>query len=180
MDKTLLRKKLMKVRSEITGRDEKNAIIASRALDLASRFGSVFIYVSMNSEVDTHGIIRSLEQNTKVFVPHTDKSGFMRAVMLPPSANLNETDNYGNIIRSPDSFFDGQAELSFVPLLGFDSDCHRIGYGAGCYDRYFAKFAGGLKVGLAFEEQFCKFEHDLTDIPMDIIITPDRVIRRIK
>ena len=43
MDKTLLRKKLMKVRSEITGRDEKNAIIASRALDLASRFGSVFI-----------------------------------------------------------------------------------------------------------------------------------------
>ncbi len=178
--KNLLRKELLKIRASVAERDEKNALIAEKLFVLAKNFKSVFIYVSMNSEVDTHGIITNLASEKEVFVPYTYANGIMRAARLPSAVDLKATDRFGNVLSSSEHFFDGQAELNVVPLLGFDCECYRIGYGAGCYDRYFEKHSGGLKAGLAFEEQLCEFARVDTDFPMDIIITPARVIRRIK
>ena len=48
-------------------------------------------------------------------------------------------------------------DIVLVPLLAFDGRCHRLGYGAGCYDRAIAALrAGNPRVGvlgIAYAEQ---------------------------
>lgn len=46
-----------------------------------------------------------------------------------------------------------QYDLIIVPLLGFDRDNHRLGRGAGWYDRFLSAQTHARTVGLAFREQ---------------------------
>ena len=69
-------------------------------------------------------------------------------------------------------------DLAIVPLLGFDSECHRIGMGGGYYDRSFA-FTRRLKhiskpflLGFAYEVQRVdKLHSQPWDITLDAIVT---------
>lgn len=67
-------------------------------------------------------------------------------------------------------------DVILVPLLGFDRACHRLGYGAGHYDRTLAALRENhdiLAAGLAFDVQ--RLETDLPveehDQPLDCVIT---------
>ena len=44
-------------------------------------------------------------------------------------------------------------DILIVPLLAFDRRGHRIGYGAGYYDRTLAGLAGAATMGCGFAEQ---------------------------
>lgn len=58
-----------------------------------------------------------------------------------------------------------------VPCVGFSENGHRIGHGAGYYDRFLAKHTG-FKIAIAFEAQLVPpFKHESHDIPMDAILT---------
>ena len=175
MDKNDLRRILMLRRENIAERERKDAAIRKKVLAIAAKFPSTFIYVSMGSEVDTHAIISSLINTHSVYIPHT-VGGEMHAVKYDGSPL--RPDKFGNIYNSDLEFYDGQAGLTIVPLLGFNNERHRIGYGKGCYDGYFSLNPGGLKVGLAYDEQLCDFTAENTDIPVDEIITPTTEIRR--
>lgn len=67
-----------------------------------------------------------------------------------------------------------------VPGVAFDAACGRLGHGAGYYDRLLA----GLRpdttlVGVAFDEQvFGELPREPHDIPMDVLVTPTRILRR--
>lgn len=63
--------------------------------------------------------------------------------------------------------------VAFVPLLGFDRDGHRLGYGAGYYDRTFASLhPRPLLIGVGFEVGRLDSIHPQPhDIPMDVIVT---------
>ncbi len=43
--------------------------------------------------------------------------------------------------------------LLFVPLLAFDGQCRRLGYGGGFYDRTLAALPGHVAIGCAFAAQ---------------------------
>ena len=50
-------------------------------------------------------------------------------------------------------------DLIFVPLVGYDNNLNRLGYGGGFYDRYFEKNSRKkkiIKIGLAFSFQKIK------------------------
>lgn len=71
-------------------------------------------------------------------------------------------------------------EVVIVPLLAFNRDGHRLGYGGGFYDRTLAKLrAKGpvFAVGLAYAGQEA---HDVpvepTDAPLDAIVTEREVL----
>lgn len=178
MDKAQMREKLFRIRESISRREEKNGLICESFLTLAKNTCKIFVYVSMGSEVDTRGIIDRLRGKSELYVPYTLSDKTMHAVALPSDFILGKADKSGNTSGEVHDYADGQADVTVVPLLGFDDGNYRIGYGAGCYDRYFARADGGLKVGLAYDEQLCEFTHDDTDVPLDIIITPTKVIRR--
>ena len=62
-----------------------------------------------------------------------------------------------------------------VPLLAFDAEGYRVGYGAGFYDRTLAKLRASrdvMAVGFAFAEQeFGPLPHDDNDERLDWIVT---------
>ena len=62
----------------------------------------------------------------------------------------------------------------FVPLLAFDLEGYRVGYGGGYYDRFLAKCRPDtVKIGLSFFDPVEKIEDkDRFDVPLNICITP--------
>ena len=179
MDKSLLRRQLLCRRKCVENRAEKDACIGEKIVQFAQDFDTVLLYASMGSEVSTHRVFERLQEK-KVYLPFTTSDGQVHAALPRRPVDWSRVDAWGNVDVYTDCFYDGQADLTIVPLMGFTSDNYRIGYGKGCYDKYFATHANGLRVGLAYEEQFCTFVPEATDVPLDYIITPERVIRREK
>lgn len=69
--------------------------------------------------------------------------------------------------------------IMLIPLLAFDQNGHRVGYGKGFYDQYLAKCPPTLiKIGLSiFDEISVIDDLESTDIPLDLIITPTHLHR---
>lgn len=68
-------------------------------------------------------------------------------------------------------------DLVFVPLLAFDEDGYRVGYGKGFYDKFLAKCRPDvLKVGLSYFEPIPRIsDRAQFDIPLNYCVTPQRV-----
>ena len=70
-------------------------------------------------------------------------------------------------------------DLIIVPLVVFDSNLNRLGFGGGWYDRFLANQSNALKVGLGYDSQYIDAidarEHD---IPLDMVITESRVFTK--
>ena len=66
--------------------------------------------------------------------------------------------------------------LILVPILAFDRNKYRLGYGKGFYDRYLnkylKKFSNILTVGVAFSfQKYHKIPVDINDVKLDYILT---------
>ncbi|KQY16829.1 5-formyltetrahydrofolate cyclo-ligase [Rhizobium sp. Root73] len=64
-------------------------------------------------------------------------------------------------------------DIVIAPVVGFDNDCFRLGYGGGFFDRTLASFdRKPLTIGVGFATQKIRTIHPLPhDIPMDVIVT---------
>lgn len=97
----------------------------------------------------------------------TDIDGQLRpgkAGILEPSGALGE---------APPA----EAALAIVPGRAFSESCDRLGRGGGCYD---ALLAGGdlPAIGVAYDFQvFPGIPRDGRDVPVDMIVTPSRIVR---
>ena len=71
-------------------------------------------------------------------------------------------------------------DLILVPLVGFDKDLNRLGYGGGFYDRYFeknTKLKKIIKIGLAFSfQKIKKLPINKFDKKLDKVITEKNLI----
>ncbi len=78
----------------------------------------------------------------------------------------------GRVIRPED------IDIIFLPLITFDQQGHRLGYGGGFYDRYLQNCQKALKIGLSYFEPIEKIpEINDYDIKMDLCITPGQVYK---
>ena len=67
-----------------------------------------------------------------------------------------------------------------APLVGFDRDCYRLGYGGGYFDRTLAALKPrpwAIGVGFELSQLETIYPQDF-DIPMDLIVTEASVRRR--
>ena len=65
-----------------------------------------------------------------------------------------------------------------VPMVGFDRKGHRLGYGAGYYDRFFEKNPHIPRIGMAYACQEVELiPTEPFDARMDYVVTEDEVIR---
>ena len=141
-------------------------------------------YVSFREEVETSGFIAALlREGRRVAVP-LHQPGAAQPLLFAEIRSLAELvpDPFG-ILQPPREAArlvpTAAIPLFLVPGLAFDPAGRRLGYGLGCYDRAFADAApGALKVGLAFELQLLAcVPADPHDVPMDAVVTEDRVIQ---
>ncbi len=67
-----------------------------------------------------------------------------------------------------------------APLVGFDRECYRLGYGGGYFDRTLAALSPRpLAIGVGFElSSIATIEPQHYDIPMDLIVTEAALRRR--
>jgi 5-formyltetrahydrofolate cyclo-ligase len=157
---------------------------------------SIFVYVSVGSEVDTHPLIQTLlAQHKQVAIPHiTDfEAGKMIARRIASAADLVIAP--ASVPKS--SIINHQSEITLLPALAFSPTTgHRLGQGRGFYDRYLAPpgnpgnpgsqdnptEAGRPRnifpVGLAFTAQLHDpLPTDPHDQPVQALITEDQVFR---
>jgi 5-formyltetrahydrofolate cyclo-ligase len=63
-------------------------------------------------------------------------------------------------------------DLFLAPLLGFDRRLHRLGQGAGYYDRAFARYPDAVRVGVAWSVQELDLApDDPWDVPLHAVLT---------
>ena len=168
-------------------RRERSRRIVARCRDLAG-FSSAEVvcsYVNFREEVETTELIAALlREGRRVAVP-LHLHGAAQPLVF---AEIRDLCGAGaqpfrhprsRRARRPACVPTAAIPLFLVPGLAFDPAGRRLGYGLGCYDRAFADAApGALKVGLAFELQILEsVPADPHDVPMDFVVTEDRVIR---
>lgn len=148
---------------------EKDEAIARNFLSCFTKERNFFVYCAFRTEAGTEAIIRALiEQDKRVCVPRI----VGREMLAVPLQGKLVKNGYG--ISEPAVGEDTFVEIAAVPLLAVDKEGYRLGYGGGYYDRYFAKHADVLRVGLCYEGQAVEaLPREKTDIPLHAVITED-------
>ena|SRR6187401_2002800 len=170
------RRTLIAQRRELPRRDKlrcDSAIIA--ALDeLSSRLADrcVGFYWPMNGEVDLLPFMRRTvgkmrEAALPVVMGKEQPLEFWRwsaRTKLCARGLWNIPSPIERIVVTPD--------VLLIPLVGFDEEGYRLGYGTGYYDRTLAAAPGPLTIGIGYEMASLGSIHPQPhDIPMNLIVT---------
>lgn len=179
MTKDEIRKETLKKRKNVTERDKKDEKIFKTLMNqqFYKSAKSIMTYISYNSEVDTHKLIEKMLLDEKnLYAPCCISKTEMEARRFECFSDLS-VGAYG--ILEPVGEIATDFDLIIVPGVAFSENLHRIGYGAGYYDR-FLKEKNTLAVGLFYEIQKCEFLADSCDYPLDYIITEEKIYQRSK
>ncbi|MBC7413635.1 MAG: 5-formyltetrahydrofolate cyclo-ligase [Herminiimonas sp.] len=74
-------------------------------------------------------------------------------------------------IGTPDVVVPVSPQVLLIPCVGYDAAGHRLGYGAGYYDRTLAEGAPPQAIGIAYTLSLAEFAVEAHDRPMDIVLT---------
>lgn len=184
MNKDKLRRDYKKLRLELSEEDidRMSLEIANRSLELPiwdHRYYHVFLSIAEQKEVNTEYLLHILQGKDKdVIIPKTDfESGEMNNYLLTDQTVIRK--NKWNIPEPEEGIeiANGKLDVVFVPLLAFDKQGHRIGYGKGFYDRFLADCKPDIvKIGLSFFEPVDEIKEIFSgDIPLNYCVTPGKV-----
>jgi 5-formyltetrahydrofolate cyclo-ligase len=160
-----------------------DAAIGKRLLSLREYVDArrVLYYASFRSEVSTEELIEaSIASGKEVLLPKVDEENCaLTKHMIDGLHNVSPgymgiPEPVTNLCVKVES-----VHLILVPGLAFGHHGWRIGYGGGYYDRLLSRVRGIRPiVALAYEAQILEdIPHEEHDVPMDVIVTEERVIR---
>ncbi len=113
---------------------------------------TIGIYVSNNNEVETKKFIEELLSVKRVCVPKVTGKLKMDFHYIENTLML-EKGSYGILEpKTQSKVSKDDIDLLIVPLLAFDNNNFRLGYGGGYYD-YYLKDYTGKAIGIAYEFQ---------------------------
>ncbi|MBI2542481.1 5-formyltetrahydrofolate cyclo-ligase [Candidatus Woesearchaeota archaeon] len=157
---------------------EKSEQIKKRLLGLEQYKNSktIMFFVSFSSEVYTHSMIGDALKNKTVVVPKVMHHGIEPSVIIDFDSLIQGKFGILEPIEAMSIAYKNIG-LVLVPGIVFDKTGHRIGYGFGYYDRFLAKVPKAIKIGLAFDFQLVdKIARETHDVPVDFIVTEERVV----
>ncbi len=145
------------------------------------------LYLAMIEEIDTQPLMECLwSAQKKCYLPKiTAEDTLLFSAYTPHTAlisnrfNILEPDADAPFCPLPD------LEVIFMPLVAFDNKGHRLGMGAGFYDKTLANLSKQEKrpllIGLAYECQYSdRLPHDEWDVCLDSVITEQNVYTFLK
>lgn len=184
MFKKEVRKKYKELRAKLSQEEieDKSLAIANRLLQLNiwdKIYYHLFLSIEEQKEIDTEFILQILAGKNKEIV--VSKSDFATLEMTHYLLTDN-TKFKKNEYNIPEPI-DGLAvpvikiDVVFVPLLAFDVNGNRVGYGKGFYDKFLTNCKPEtIKIGLSFFEAEDKIgDVSENDIQLDFCVTPDKV-----
>ena len=180
MNKSEIRKKILKIR--------KNEIYKNRRIKFKSIikilkrekiYGKIIGgYYPFNYEVNIMEILDNFEKKKySIALPKIKKNNQMDFFEWSINDPL-KINKYG--IVEPISSKKVYPDLIFVPLVAYDNNLNRLGYGGGFYDRYIDKInklKKVIKIGVSFSfQKLKKIPVNDHDKKLDFIITEKKII----
>jgi 5-formyltetrahydrofolate cyclo-ligase len=142
----------------------------------------IFMPIAKNNEIDTFSVLdyfKEQEPKLQIVIPRTNFEELeMVNILFDPVYTIFGRNKYdipepihGKIVPS------SQIDIVLLPLLAFDQNGNRVGYGKGFYDRFLSKCRPDVqKIGLSFFDPVEEImDTDTFDIPLDACITPDKI-----
>ena len=184
MTKQELRKKYKILRSNLSldEIDDFSIAMANELLQLPiwnKNFYHVFLSIVEFKEVNTEFILSILSGKDKHIV--LSKSNLITSTMnhflLTDSTTIKT--NTWNIPEPVDGIEiqPNKIDVVFIPLLAFDKQGNRVGYGKGYYDKFLAACRPEtIKIGLSFFEAE-ELIQDMfeSDVKLDYCVTPKKI-----
>ena len=168
-----IRKKKFNLRKNISFNLIKNFIFKNKKKPIIGG------YFPVSYEIDCLKILKKLEEEKiRISLPIIQKNNEMEfhKHSFKNPMNINKygiPEPFKNKVILPD--------ILFVPLVAFDRDLFRIGYGGGYYDRYLAKLKKKkffISIGLAFSfQKVKKIPLNNFDKKLDIVITEKQIYK---
>ena len=175
MNKSEIRKRILKIRKHNScGNLKINLEQITKILKEKNIKGrTVGGYYPYNYEIDIMEILKNFEKKKyQISLPKIKKNSemdfFHWSIKDPLSINqYGIPEPISNKVKCPD--------ILLVPLVAYDKNLNRIGYGGGFYDRYIKKIVNIKKIitiGLAYSfQKVNKIPVDKFDISLDFIVT---------
>ena len=190
MTKSQLRKYYLSKRKaipaeEITIKSQQIADLFFANFDLSNiKNLHIFLPIIKHNELNTWLIIRKLQQSfpvINIIIPKIISEDstlenylFEEKELSKNSWGILEPSGQNQVKILPE-----QVDLVIIPLLIFDENGNRVGYGRGFYDRFLqACNPEMLKIGVCQEEAIESIEDtNEFDIKMDFCITPNKIYK---
>lgn len=172
IDKAALRKLARDRRAAAHASVDPAPALANLRRVLSETSGRTSFYWPIRTEIDPRPLLRELSAHRDLCLPVT--TGYAPLVFRAwaPGAEMM-SDSFG--VEVPTDETEVIPEIMVVPLLAFDERGHRLGYGAGYYDRTLEKLrrlGPVTAIGFAYEAQLADIlPIEATDQPLDAIVT---------
>ena len=181
MLKSKLRKKILKVREKTSNKNiqiDFNQIIKILKKEKINK-KVIGGYYPVNFEVDDLGLLRKLEKLKFNIALPVIKKNFQMDFYKWSFSDLLKVNKYG--IPEPEIKNIVYPDILLIPLVAFDKNLNRLGYGGGYYDRFIEKLSKKkkiIKIGLSLSiQKIDKVPINIHDQKLDYIITNKYILR---
>ena len=181
MLKSKLRKKILKIRKKNNKRNIQinfNQILKTLKKE---RINKKIIggYYPVNFEIDDLKILKNFEKKKLIISLPVVKENFKMDFYKWSFSDPLKINKYG--IPEPKIKNIVYPDVLFIPLVAFDKNLNRLGYGGGYYDRLIEKLSKKkniIKIGLAFSiQEIDKVPINMYDQKLDYIVTNKHIIK---
>jgi 5-formyltetrahydrofolate cyclo-ligase len=190
-DKTSLRKALRARRRSLDSASRSAAahglLRQLQSLEIFKRADKIAMYLANDGEIDPRAVMLWSQQNRKAcYLPVIRQSDNRNSLVFARMQNDTPLIENRFGIPEPDVPADemipaSDLNLVLLPLVGFDSNGHRIGMGGGFYDTTFEfvrieNRKSPALVGVAHEiQKVAKIDAERWDIPLSTVVTEEQV-----
>ena len=181
MLKSKLRDKILKIRKRVNKKNIKIDFTQLIQILKKEKINKKIIggYYPINFEIDDLVLLRKFEKNKfKISLPVIKKNFQMDFYKWTFSSPL-KVNKYG--IPEPEIKSIVYPDILLIPLVAFDKNLNRLGYGGGYYDRLIEKLSKKkkiIKIGLAFSiQKVDKVPINVYDKKLDYVVTNKYIIK---
>jgi 5-formyltetrahydrofolate cyclo-ligase len=144
-----------------------------------ARHVALFWPIEARHEVDLRGFDAQLRtRGASVYYPSIDPDTREMTFRLVDDLATLEERGLGFAEPPADAAEAGALDAIVVPCLAAGPSGHRLGYGAGFYDRTLPRFASAFTVAVLYDYQLlAELPHDDHDVPVRALVTDRRTLR---
>ena len=182
MLKSELRKKILKIRKKFNTKNiQLNFKQIVKILKKEKITNQIIIggYYPVNFEIDDLTLLRKFKKNKFNISLPVIKKNFQMDFYLWSFSEPLKINKYG--IPEPENKNIVYPDVLLIPLVAFDKNLNRLGYGGGYYDRIIKKLSKKkniIKIGLAFSiQEIDKVPINVYDQKLDYILTNKHIIK---
>ena len=181
MLKSKLRDKILKIRKRVNKKNIKIDFTHLIQILKKEKMNKKIIggYYPVNFEIDDLVLLRKFEKNKfKISLPVIKKNFQMDFYKWSFSGPL-KVNKYG--IPEPEIKSIVYPDILLIPLVAFDKNLNRLGYGGGYYDRLIERLSKKkkiIKIGLAFSiQKVDKVPINVYDKKLDYVVTNKYIVK---